>query len=71
MTVLQELRNILDNNRNWSADFIFDKIDELIELEKQQIINAFECQDNNLYPYNENYESGEQYYNETFNILNK
>lgn len=41
MTALEELRNILDNNRNWSADFIFDTIDNLLEKERQQIIDTY------------------------------
>lgn len=68
MTALQELRHILDTNRNWSADFIFDNIDKLLEKEKQQIINAF-------IGYNSirelNLPFAEQYYNKTYNNLNK
>ena len=73
MTALQELKNILDENRNWSADFIFDKIDSLLEDEKQNIILAYQIgyssgeieanlniRDTNVY------KQGLEYYNQTF-----
>lgn len=43
---------------------VLDKIDSLLELEKQQIINAFIGHDSDT---EENLEVAEQYYNETFN----
>ena len=65
MTALQQLRDILDNNRNWSADFIFDTIDELIEKEKEQIIMAYS--QGALDSYKCDYKLEIDYYNETFN----
>ena len=73
MTALQELRIILENNRNWSADFIFNAIDELLEKEKQQIMDAYDLGslEDLQYPDSNVINNGEQYYNETFNNLNK
>jgi hypothetical protein len=77
MTALEGLINILDNNRNWSADFIFDTIDNLLEKERQQIIDAYIQGDEDGYHSivsQSDYEIegrseylGEKYYNETFN----
>ena len=77
MTALQELQNILDNNRNWSADFVFGIIDKLLQKEKQQIVNAYMQGEEDGYHFlgsQSDYESAgrneylaETYFNETFN----
>lgn len=77
MTALQELKEFLDKSRYWSTDYILDKIDELLEKEKQQIINAYIQGDEDGYHSivsQSDYEIegrseylGEKYYNETFN----
>lgn len=40
-TTLTRLKEHLENNRFWTADSLFNKIDELLEEEKDQIINAY------------------------------
>lgn len=71
MTAVEFLEKEIEKFHNWKLNSIFDKncfdeiellkaINQAKELEKQQIINA--------YNKNPNYfDSAEQYYNETFN----
>lgn len=40
-TALTRLKDYLKDNRYWTADSLFSKIDELLEEEKDQIINAY------------------------------
>jgi hypothetical protein len=43
MTALQELKEYLNENRNWSADMIFNKLESLLEKERHQICEAYKC----------------------------
>lgn len=40
-TTLTKLKDYLQDNRYWTADSLFNQIDELLEEEKDQIIMAY------------------------------
>lgn len=72
MTAIQQMidfiNNINDNDRsefNYYYDHIMEKLNELLEVEKQQIIDAFEeGSDDGFYGFGDS--NKEKYYNETY-----
>lgn len=68
MTALELLEDWIDKHLKlvgYEHKEIFDKIQELKKMEKDQIIEAWEIGDNN-YPHGGCYSSGEDYYNSTY-----
>lgn len=63
MTAVEWLVEKLDQNFDYVADTI---IEQAKEMEKQQIIDAYEEGTYHNTLGNEDYETSEQYYNETF-----
>ena len=56
----------------WNPGKVIDKIESMIEKEKEQIVNAFEvgyksCDIDEAFEINRKLASGEQHYNKTYN----
>lgn len=67
MTAMQELREFVRNGYDTHQELI-DKIKELLEKEKQQIIDAVNLPRNKRWYNDKEFSSaGEQYYNEKYN----